>query len=69
MAVSKNQTSAKLMIQVKISEENEKQRTLNNLNPTAADEDVYAVAMALGALQKHEVLGIKRQDVTELVSE
>jgi hypothetical protein len=36
-------------------------RTINNIKPTASDQDVYDVANALANLQKHAVEGIYRE--------
>jgi hypothetical protein len=45
------------------------QRSIKNVNPALADEDAYAVASAVGALQAYPVASIARQDLTVLSNE
>ena len=36
-------------------------RTINNVKPTASNEDVYQVGLAIAGLQRHPVEGIYRE--------
>lgn len=69
MAVNKTQENAKLIIKVQVSEKETKQLTFSNLNPDAADDDVYAVGTAIAALQEYEIAEVKRQDLAKLADE
>jgi hypothetical protein len=69
MAVKQNQESAKLIINVKISDDKETAVSLSNLNPQAAAEDAYAVGVLLAKLQEYETSSIKRQEIVAFTEE
>lgn len=42
-------------------------RSLNNVKPLAADQDIYDVATALASLQEYQLNGISRVDIGQLI--
>lgn len=42
-------------------------RTINNVKPTASDEDCYAVAVAIAGLQSLPLAGVFRENDEELI--
>ncbi|MGR6837526.1 DUF1659 domain-containing protein [Syntrophomonas erecta] len=41
-------------------------RIYNEIKPSAVNDDIYAVAQALGNLQEKTVLAIQRRDIVEI---
>lgn len=44
-------------------------RSINNVKPTASDQDLFDVATALAGLQQYPLNGITRVDNSALISE
>lgn len=71
MAVNKVPTGTVLRLQLQTGVDTEgnpvyRNKSLNYVNPTAADQDVFDVATALGGLQEHPVNAISRIDSARL---
>ena len=45
------------------------QRTIANVNPALADEDLLSIGTKLGALQRYEVASVGRTDSADIVAE
>ncbi|EGO62343.1 DUF1659 domain-containing protein [Acetonema longum] len=74
MAVSKVPQSSRVGIKVQTGVSTAgapvyRVRNLQNVKSAAPDEDVYAVAQAMAALQQHSVVSISRVDEANLVNE
>ena len=71
MAVKRQDAGSKLILQVETGVNAKgaatySQRTFAHINPELADEDALQIGKALGALQKHTVRSVHRQDAAQL---
>ncbi|GEM_PF-205553 len=74
MAVKRMEAGTKLILQVETGVNAKgaatySLRTFANINPELADADALQIGTALGALQKHAVNSIHRQDAGKLREE
>ena len=74
MAVKRMEAGTKLILQVETGVNAKgaatySLRTFANINPELADADALQIGTALGALQKHAVSAIHRQDAAKLGEE
>ena len=67
MAVSSKAASDKMILKVTVGTKT-KSIIYSNIDPTATDENVYAVASALGALQTNPIASVKRDKDCELIN-
>ena len=74
MAVKRKEAGTKLLLQVETGVNAKgvatySMRTFAHINPELADADALQIGTALGALQKHAVNSIHRQDAAKLGEE
>lgn len=74
MAVVKMPQSGRLVLKVQTGVNTSgnpvyRNRTFANVNPGAADSDLFAVAEGLAGLQAHTLVDIGRQDLNNLVNQ
>lgn len=72
MAVSKVPANSVLRLELRVGVNSSgnpvyRNRSLNNVKPTASDQDLFDVAAALAALQEYPLNGISRVDGAQLV--
>lgn len=72
MAVNQNKVTTSITLKVKTGTNNGKDVfknfTLNKVSLASANEDIYAVAAAVGGLLAYPVVNIYKQDVNELIN-
>ncbi|HPZ43574.1 MAG TPA: DUF1659 domain-containing protein [Bacillota bacterium] len=72
MAVEKAPANSILRLELRVGVSPEgnpvyRTRSLNNVKPLAADQDIYDVATALAGLQEYQLNGISRVDIGQLI--
>lgn len=71
MAVESSATGSVLRMQLQTGVDGSgdpvyRNKSLNNIKPEAADQDLYDVAQALAGLQEHTLAGVLRLDSARL---
>jgi hypothetical protein len=74
MAITSNQVSRELILVLDNGTSSTgkaltKNQTYSSIKIASADADLYSVAQSLSGLQTRNLIGVKRQDVSEIVNE
>jgi len=73
MAVTKTPTGSTVRLELHVDTVDGnpvfRKRSFTNVKPTASDQDVYDVAVALGSLQEYPVNDVGRIDSASLIEE